>query len=259
MSDTQEAAQGGRRDTRIVEEHHIAGRTAKTRSKPSTTADGAGTRPPAAASPPHRPHGVQLHIVDGAGLAHRDPPARLPVPLGGGDMSTFKTTYDPRPLPAAVERDARALLGQVMGLVAVTVGFAALGAYLGRDLSGGDRAGVLHRRVRLHLRAQRRRRRRPRAARDRAAVRARPAARPRGRARHRRLRQGRPVRPVAGGRSHRGVRRRARRVRLRHAPRPLVLGAHAVLGAARPDRVRDRRDLRRDPRRPTSSTPSPAS
>jgi hypothetical protein len=25
MSDTQEAAQGGRRDTRIVEEHHIAG------------------------------------------------------------------------------------------------------------------------------------------------------------------------------------------------------------------------------------------
>jgi modulator of FtsH protease len=34
-------------------------------------------------------------------------------------------------------RDARALLGQVMGYVAITVGFAALGAYLGRDLSGG--------------------------------------------------------------------------------------------------------------------------
>ena len=34
------------------------------------------------------------------------------------------------------ERDARALLGQVMGFVAVTVGFTALGAYLGRDLSG---------------------------------------------------------------------------------------------------------------------------
>ena len=30
----------------------------------------------------------------------------------------------------------RELLGQVMGLVAITVGFAALGAYLGRDLSG---------------------------------------------------------------------------------------------------------------------------
>jgi FtsH-binding integral membrane protein len=33
--------------------------------------------------------------------------------------------------------DARALLGQVMGYVAATVGFSALGAYLGRDLSGG--------------------------------------------------------------------------------------------------------------------------
>src|SRR4051794_10857190 len=31
----------------------------------------------------------------------------------------------------------RALLGQVMGYVAVTVGFAALGAYVGRGLSGG--------------------------------------------------------------------------------------------------------------------------
>jgi len=40
-----------------------------------------------------------------------------------------------------VTRDSRALLGQVMGYVAVTVGFAALGAYLGRDLSGG--AGLL--------------------------------------------------------------------------------------------------------------------
>ena len=37
------------------------------------------------------------------------------------------------------------------------------------------------------------------------------------------------------------------------------MGAHAVLGAARPDRVRDRRDLRLDPQRPTSSTPSPGS
>jgi FtsH-binding integral membrane protein len=52
-------------------------------------------------------------------------------------MSTFNTTYDDPALGSeAVERDARALLGQVMGYVAVTVGFAALGAYLGRDLSG---------------------------------------------------------------------------------------------------------------------------
>jgi FtsH-binding integral membrane protein len=32
---------------------------------------------------------------------------------------------------------ARAVFGQVMGLVAVTLGFLALGAYIGRDLSGG--------------------------------------------------------------------------------------------------------------------------
>jgi modulator of FtsH protease len=52
-------------------------------------------------------------------------------------MSSFNTTYDDQALGGeAVERDARALLGQVMGLVAVAVGFAALGAYLGRDLSG---------------------------------------------------------------------------------------------------------------------------
>ena len=52
-------------------------------------------------------------------------------------MSTYETTYnDPALAGGAVERDARQLLGQVMGYVAVTVGFAALGAYLGRDLSG---------------------------------------------------------------------------------------------------------------------------
>ncbi len=40
--------------------------------------------------------------------------------------------------PSAIARDgARVVFGQVMGLVALTVGFAALGAYLGRDLSGG--------------------------------------------------------------------------------------------------------------------------
>lgn len=40
--------------------------------------------------------------------------------------------------PVAVERDrARAVFGQTMGLVALTAGVAALGAYLGRDLSRG--------------------------------------------------------------------------------------------------------------------------
>jgi FtsH-binding integral membrane protein len=36
----------------------------------------------------------------------------------------------------AEQADARAVFGQVMGLVAVTVGFFALGAYLARDLTG---------------------------------------------------------------------------------------------------------------------------
>jgi FtsH-binding integral membrane protein len=56
-------------------------------------------------------------------------------------MSTINTTYNAPAAGTATEHDARALLGQVMGYVAVTVGFTALGAYLGRDLSGG--AGLL--------------------------------------------------------------------------------------------------------------------
>ena len=53
------------------------------------------------------------------------------------------STYDqPAYGSAALTRDqTRAVFGQVMGLVAVTTGFAALGAYIGRDLSGG--AGIL--------------------------------------------------------------------------------------------------------------------
>jgi modulator of FtsH protease len=48
-------------------------------------------------------------------------------------------TYDELALGgAAITRDrARAVFGQVMGLVALTVGCAALGSYIGRNLSGG--------------------------------------------------------------------------------------------------------------------------
>jgi uncharacterized protein len=54
-------------------------------------------------------------------------------------MSTFESAPDQTTIGAReLSRDrAHALLGQVMGLVAVTVGFTALGAYLGRNLSGG--------------------------------------------------------------------------------------------------------------------------
>jgi hypothetical protein len=53
-------------------------------------------------------------------------------------VTSVKSTYDEQALGGqALERDARTLLGPVMGFVAVTVGFAALGAYIGRDLTGG--------------------------------------------------------------------------------------------------------------------------
>ena len=51
-------------------------------------------------------------------------------------MSTLDATHDDPTVAIASDR-THALLGQVMGYVAVTVAFAALGAYLGRDLSGG--------------------------------------------------------------------------------------------------------------------------
>jgi FtsH-binding integral membrane protein len=54
------------------------------------------------------------------------------------------SSYDQQPLlregaldQPAERVDSRAVFGQVMGLVGATVGFFALGAYLGRDLSGG--------------------------------------------------------------------------------------------------------------------------
>jgi len=58
-------------------------------------------------------------------------------------MSTIPTTGDnPALAGQPLTRDAtRELLGQVMGLVALTVGCTALGAYVGRDLGGG--AGIL--------------------------------------------------------------------------------------------------------------------
>ena len=54
-------------------------------------------------------------------------------------MSTdASVANEPGFLAGALTRDqARAVFGQVMGLVALTLGFLALGAYIGRDLSGG--------------------------------------------------------------------------------------------------------------------------
>ena len=167
-------------------------------------------------------------------------------------MSTIRTTYDDPALGGkAIARDhARALLGQVMGFVAVTVGFTALGAYLGRDLSGGTGLVLFIAAFALHLRPQHRRRQGPRAARDRPAVRARPAARARGRPGHRRLRR-RPTRPPCGRRPEPPRRSSPRCGAYGYATRrDLSSWARtlfwALLGA---DRVRDRRDLRLDPGR----------
>jgi FtsH-binding integral membrane protein len=49
-------------------------------------------------------------------------------------MTMSGTTAAPAPL---TRDEAGGLLGQTMGLVAVTAGFFALGAYIGRDISGG--------------------------------------------------------------------------------------------------------------------------
>ena len=47
------------------------------------------------------------------------------------------STYETAPQPVLVRDESRTLFSQTMGLVAVTAGLFALGAYLGRDLSYG--------------------------------------------------------------------------------------------------------------------------
>ncbi|HET6870877.1 MAG TPA: hypothetical protein VFH80_33515, partial [Solirubrobacteraceae bacterium] len=59
-------------------------------------------------------------------------------PDNSQSASTFPELV--RPAPVVGDR-ARAVFGQVMGLVALTIGFTALGAYIGRNLSGG--VGIL--------------------------------------------------------------------------------------------------------------------
>ena len=56
-------------------------------------------------------------------------------------MPTYSDRVDLRSGAAVTRDESRAVFGQVMGLVALTVGCAALGAYIGRNLSGGT--GIL--------------------------------------------------------------------------------------------------------------------
>jgi FtsH-binding integral membrane protein len=80
------------------------------------------------------------------------PPSQSPTPSFGSvkrqaSLTSNPTTSANQPV-GTLKRSAgvalagaRTVFGQVMGLVALTVGCAALGAYIGRDLSGG--AGLL--------------------------------------------------------------------------------------------------------------------
>ena len=63
-----------------------------------------------------------------------------PADPGSSSSSGFRDLTLSRSRTVAAS-SAHAVFGQVMGLVAVTVGFTALGAYLGRNLSGGT--GIL--------------------------------------------------------------------------------------------------------------------
>ena len=81
MSDTQEAAQGGRRETRIVDEDQIAG----SHGEDEIEAVDGGRRWYQVRPQPRRRTdlmGFNSRLWDGAGLADRDRPGRLPVPVG---------------------------------------------------------------------------------------------------------------------------------------------------------------------------------
>jgi hypothetical protein len=163
-------------------------------------------------------------------------------------MSTTRGTYNNPALgTVALTRDqSRAVFGPVMGLVAIAVGFAALGAYIGRNLSGG--AGLL-----FFIAVF-------------GCVIGLNVASSRG---HTQLSVallcglglfiGLAVAPVindyakanpealwqAAGAT--GAFVAGLGARLRHAKGSVELGARPVLGAARPDRVRNHHHLRRDP------------
>jgi hypothetical protein len=166
-------------------------------------------------------------------------------------MNTFKTTYDDPALcgDASAHDRARDLLGQVMGCVAVTVGFTALGAYLGRDLSGATGLVLFIATIplvlALHIAAARGREQPAIGLLFGLGLAAAPPT----------PTMPAPTRPLCGSRpAPPRRRRRPRRVRPRHPPRPHLVGPHALPDAARPDRARDRRDLRHDSPTRTSST-----
>ena len=142
-------------------------------------------------------------------------------------MSIPETTYGPG---SVAEQDAtRTLFGQTMGLVAVTAALFALGAYLGRDMSGGGFLwfiAAIACLIGLNFAIQRS---------EQLAIGLLfgfgVLDRARDRADDRLLRGDEPAGGLAGGRGDRALHRRLRRGRLRDAARPL--GARAGLSSGR--------------------------
>jgi FtsH-binding integral membrane protein len=81
-------------------------------------------------------------VVTGHPLVTSDPTGEFPGAIKPAARDIAAMTTSPAQLTSVEARplsrdESRAVFGQVMGLVAVTLGFLALGAYIGRDLSGG--------------------------------------------------------------------------------------------------------------------------
>jgi hypothetical protein len=155
---------------------------------------------------------------------------------------TSTTTAAPAPLS---RDDAGTLLGQTMGVVALTAGLFALGGYIGRDTSGGWGIACFFVALALLL-AMNAAAPAFRAARGRPSLRLWAPAWTRSRTDPQLLRQRRSA-GLAGGQSDCAVRCRIRRRRLRDAARPLGTRALSVVGARRADRLRDRARVRADP------------
>ena len=157
-------------------------------------------------------------------------------------------SYPETTLERATTRDeARVLFAQTMGLVAVTAGLFAVGAYLGRNMSNG--AGFLWFiaafvcLLGMNFAIQKS---------EQLAI---------GLLfgfgvlvgldgpHDRVLREHQPAGRLAGRWGDSALHRRLRGRRLRDSPRPAAARSDPLLGAARADRVRDRHDLRAHPER----------
>ena len=150
--------------------------------------------------------------------------------------------------PSQTRDQVHTLFAQTMGLVALTAGIFALGAYLGRNMSyqsGGSGSSPRSRACsECSSRSESRSSSRSSCCSRSACCRARNGAD------DRLLRVDEPAGGLAGRRRDGALHRRLRHRRLRDPARPVGARADLLLGAARADRVRDRHDLREHPERP---------